>query len=251
MTSQTPPTRLADVRGWLFDLDGVLTPTAEVHMRAWSRLFAPYLASLAVAPYEDADYYAHIDGRPRYDGVRSLLTSRSILRPEGEPDDSESADTICGLGNRKDMVFRDILRREEVAAYEGSRTFLDAVLSQGCSVAVVSSSQNAQLVLSAAGLDDRFDVVVDGAYASAAGLAGKPSPDTFLHAAGRLSLAPSACAVVEDAVSGVSAGDAGQFGHVVGVDRGAGARALREAGAHTVVSDLAELLPLVPLIDRR
>lgn len=244
MTSDVRPA--AGLRGVLFDLDGVLTPTAEVHMRAWGRMFSGFLAGRAAAPYTDADYFAHIDGRPRLDGVRALLASRGIALPEGDPDDDPALDTVAALGNRKNASFTAELAERGVQPYPGSVRFVDAAIAAGVGVAVVSSSRNAEPVLRAAGLRDRFPVVVDGAVAAAAGLPGKPAPDTFLHAAGLLGLDAPACAVVEDAGSGVAAGRAGGFGLVVGVDRGAGALQLLRSGADLVVDDLAELIPRLP-----
>ncbi len=230
------------VRAYLFDLDGVLTPTAEVHQYAWSRLFTPVLDDHRVAPYTSADYFAHIDGKPRYDGVRDLLASRGIRLPEGAPDDAPDADTVHGLGNRKNVEFTATLRDEGVAPYPASVRFLDAVVAAGAQVAVVSSSRNAPAVLRAAGLADRFEVVVDGEVAAARGLPGKPAPDTFRYAAERLGIPASDCAVVEDAESGVQAGAAGGFGMVIGVDRGTGEQVLRARGADVVVHELDELL---------
>lgn len=238
--------RLAGLRAVLFDMDGVLTPTAEVHMRAWSRMFSEFLAARSAAAYADADYFAHIDGRPRLDGVRALLASRGIALPEGEPDDAAALETVAGLGNRKNAVFTAELEERGVAPYPGSVRFLDAAIAAGVDVAVVSSSRNAEPVLRAAGLRDRFEVVVDGAVAAAAGLAGKPAPDTYLHAARLLGRTAPECAVVEDAHSGVEAGRAGGFGLVVGVDRGAGALELLASGADLVVDDLADLVPGLP-----
>jgi beta-phosphoglucomutase family hydrolase len=238
--------RAAGLRGLLFDLDGVLTPTAEVHMRAWGRMFTAFLAERAAAPYSDADYFAHIDGRPRLDGVRALLASRGITLPEGAPDDDPALDTVAGLGNRKNAAFTAELAERGVRPYPGSLRLLDAATAAGLAVAVVSSSRNAEPVLRAAGIRDRFPVVVDGAVAAAAGLPGKPAPDTYLHAAALLGLPAPACAVIEDAHSGVAAGRAGGFGLVVGVDRGAGALELMGSGADLVVDDLAELIPDLP-----
>ena len=228
----------------LFDLDGVLTPTAEVHMRAWDQMFNQFLAQRGGhEPYTDADYFAHVDGKPRYDGVRDMLATRGITMPEGSPDDPPEAETVCGLGNRKNAVFSAILESDGVQPYPGSVHALDRLRERGVPVAVVSSSRNAPAVLTAAGLRERFDVVVDGAVAAADGLAGKPAPDTFVAAARRLGVDPGHAVVVEDAVSGVAAGRAGSFGLVVGVDRGVGEQALLDAGADVVVSDLAELVP--------
>lgn len=226
----------------LFDLDGVLTPTAVVHMHAWERLFAPLLAERGAAPYADADYYAHIDGKPRYEGVRSLLVSRGIELPWGDPSDSPDAATVCGLGNRKNAVFTQVLESEGVEPYPGSVRLVDALIAAGRKVAVVSSSRNAVPVLAAAGLTDRFTVVVDGLVAADRGLAGKPDPATYLDAAAQLGVPHQRAVVVEDAESGVASGRAGDFGLVVGVDRGAGAATLMEQGADLVVEDLAELL---------
>ena len=236
---------LSGIRGWLFDLDGVLTPTAVVHMHAWSRLFTPFLEAHGAAPYSDDDYFAYIDGKPRYDGVRSLLESRAIVVDEGEVTDAATLDTVHGLGNRKNDAFNATLAEEGVEPYATSVALLDAVIATGAKVAVVSSSKNAPLVLAAAGLADRFEVVVDGAVAAREGLPGKPEPDTFERAAELLGLPTEACAVVEDAESGVKAGAAGEFGIVIGVDRGVGRDALEELGADVIVDELDELVPAV------
>ncbi|MFJ2978625.1 HAD family hydrolase [Curtobacterium sp. NPDC087082] len=240
------PARLADQRALLFDLDGVLTPTADVHMRAWSRLFTPFLAQHGVAPYTEQDYFAYVDGKPRYDGVRSLLESRGIDLPQGTPDDPPDADTVCGLGNRKNAEFTAELTEHGVEPYPGSLRFLVAAIDAGLSVAVVSSSANAVQVLRTAGILERFPVVVDGLVAREDGLAGKPAPDTYLDAASRFGLTAAECVVVEDATSGVEAGRNGAFGLVIGVDRGAGADALRAHGADVVVGDLDELVDELP-----
>lgn len=239
----SPPLRLDSYDAILFDLDGVITPTAEVHMRAWAVLFDGFLRERGIAePYTDADYFAHVDGKPRYDGVRDFLASRRIELPEGSPQDAEDAQTVAGLGNRKNAVFAQILRTDGVQAYPGSLRLLEQLAVAGTAVAVVSSSRNARGVLEAAGIAGRFGVVVDGIVANEHGLPGKPAPDTFVDAARQLGKAVERCVVVEDAVSGVAAGRAGGFGLIVGVDRGAGADALADAGADVVVSDLAELM---------
>jgi beta-phosphoglucomutase family hydrolase len=236
----------------LFDLDGVVTPTAEVHMRAWAEMFNGFLGSYAgsgdTAPYTDADYFAHVDGKPRYDGVRDFLTSRGIELPEGADTDPGTEQdvkgpTVRGLGNRKNDAFNEVLARDGVVAYPGSVALLDHLHHLGLPLAVVSSSANAPSVLAAAGLADRFRTVVDGRVAKELGLPGKPAPDTFLHAAEVLGATAATSVVLEDAVSGVRAGRAGSFGLVIGVDRGAGPEVLIEAGADLVVSDLAETLP--------
>lgn len=227
----------------LFDLDGVITPTALVHMRAWEQLFAPYLEGRgATPPYSEDDYFAHIDGKPRYDGVRSLLTARGIELPEGGLGDSAEADTVHGLGNRKNDIFAQILKTEGVEPYPGSVALLDELEQRGLKLAIVSSSRNAPAVLRAAGIFDRFEVIVDGAVAVKNQLAGKPSPDTFAFAARELGVTDERSIVFEDAISGVEAGHRGEFGMVIGVNRGAGADQLTESGADLVVDDLAELV---------
>lgn len=235
--------RWDDAAAVLFDLDGVLTPTAAVHMRAWELMFRQYFAEHGIAPpYTDADYFTHVDGRPRYDGVRATLLSRGVRLPEGEPSDPPGLQTVCGLGNTKNALVNQLLAQEGVEPYPGSVRVVDALDRRGTPMAVVSSSRNTPAVLEAAGLGGRFPVIVDGVVAAARHLAGKPAPDTFLHAAELLGVPPERAVVVEDAVSGVAAGRAGGFGLVVGVDRGAGATALTEAGADVVVRDLGELL---------
>lgn len=227
----------------LFDLDGVLTPTADVHMLAWRKMFSEFLSSRGIAePYTDDDYFHYIDGKPRYDGVRSFLMSREIELPDGDPDDDTSAETVCGLGNRKNDAFSEVLRTDGVEAYPGSVALLDSLAERDVKIAVVSSSRNAVAVLEAAGLRDRFTVIVDGKVASERGLLGKPSPETFAAAAEELGVPIERAVVLEDAISGVAAGHAGHFGLVVGVNRGVGADRLTSAGADLVVDDLAELV---------
>lgn len=227
----------------LFDLDGVLTPTALVHMRAWARMFNDFLTAEGVGePYTDDDYFRYVDGKPRYDGVRSFLASRDITLPEGTPEDRPETRTVCGLGNRKNDDFEAILADEGVEPYPGSVALVEALVERGTGMAVVSSSRNARAVLTAAGLIQHFPVVVDGAVAQEEALPGKPAPDTFLAAAQQLGVPKDRAAVFEDALSGVQAGRAGDFGLVVGVDRGAGVDALTEHGADIVVQDLQELL---------
>lgn len=228
----------------LFDLDGVLTPTATVHEQAWKELFEGYLASRPDVPgYREEDYFDHIDGKPRFDGVRDFLASRGIVLPEGGEDSSgdSSPVTVQELGNRKNQVFNDIVSAG-VEPFAGSVRFLEAAVARGLKVAVVSSSRNAPAVLKAAGLDGHFKIVVDGVVAAAEGLPGKPSPATYTYAAQLLGLPSEECVVVEDAVSGVQAGHAGSFHSVIGVDRGAGRETLLAAGATHVVNDLQELL---------
>ncbi|WP_154606372.1 MULTISPECIES: HAD family hydrolase [Arthrobacter] len=226
----------------LFDLDGVLTPTAVVHEQAWAMLFDGYLADTGHPPYRESDYFDFIDGKPRFDGVRDFLASRAITLPEGPLDDDPSNLTVHGLGNKKNLVFNEIVETTGVRPFPGSVRFVEAAKARGLKLAVVSSSRNAPAVLAAAGLEGYFPVVVDGQVAAAAGLPGKPDHATFTYAAGLLGVPTSGCIVVEDAVSGVQAGSAGDFLAVIGVDRGAGRQTLLDAGATVVVDDLAELL---------
>jgi beta-phosphoglucomutase family hydrolase len=225
----------SDHRAVLFDLDGVLTPTAEIHRQAWGELFRDH-------GFTDQDYLDHVDGKPRYDGVRSFLASRHVTLPEGAPTDPPGSDSVCALGNWKNALFTTVLERDGISAYPGSLATLSLLDEWGIPSAVVSSSRNAQAVLRAAGLHDRFAVVVDGEVAARRDIAGKPAPDMFLVAAGELGVDPHDTVVVEDAVSGVAAGVAGGF-VVVGVDRGAGRETLLDTGASVVVEDLDELLP--------
>jgi beta-phosphoglucomutase family hydrolase len=227
----------------LFDLDGVITPTAEVHMRAWAQMFGDFLRDRGIAePYTDDDYYTYVDGKPRYDGVRSFLASREIELPEGDPSDDPSAETVSGLGNRKNADFAQILETDGVEPYPGSVALVQALVERGTKMAIVSSSRNAKPVLRAAKMIDHFPVIVDGEVAAERGLAGKPAPDTFLDAADQLGVPKERAVVFEDALSGVAAGHAGEFGLVVGVDRGVGADQLTGHGADVVVTDLADLV---------
>lgn len=226
----------------LFDLDGVITPTAEVHMRAWAAMFNQYLATVpGQSPYTDSDYFDYVDGKPRFDGVRDFLASRGITLEEGSPDDPGTAQTVCGLGNLKNDAFNATLAADGVEPYPGSVALIDQLQAAGMAMAVVSSSQNANEVLAAAGLGDRFPVVVDGRVAKEQGLPGKPAPDTYAYAAELLGVANPEAVVIEDAISGVRAGAAGGF-FVLGVNRGVGAQALLDNGADVVVDDLAEAL---------
>lgn len=234
---------LRKYRAYLFDLDGVITPTAEVHMRAWSVMFNDFLKERGdQPPYTDEDYFSHVDGKPRYDGVRDFLGSRNIQLPEGTPEDPGTAETVCGLGNRKNSAFNEIVERDGVRPYPGSVALIQQLAKQDARLAVVSSSKNAPAVLAAAGLSDHFELIVDGNVAREQELAGKPAPDTYRYAADQLQVEPAQCVVLEDAISGVAAGRSGDFGLVVGVDRGVGAEALKANGADVVVSDLAELV---------
>jgi beta-phosphoglucomutase family hydrolase len=237
------------VRACLFDLDGVLTDTASVHTRAWKATFDDYLARRAertgekFVPFDsDTDYLRYVDGKKREDGVRSFLLSRGIRLPEGSPDDPPDAETVYGLGRRKNAMFQKTLDEDGVEVFEGSRRYLQAVTDAGLGVAVVSASANTREVLQVSGLDRFVHQRVDGVTLRKEHLAGKPAPDSFLRAAQLLDVPPDAAAVFEDALSGVAAGRAGNFGFVVGVDRVGHAEELRRNGADIVVTDLAELL---------
>lgn len=237
------------IRAWLFDLDGVLTQTATVHAAAWKQMFDEYLQERAArtgepfVPFDPlVDYSEYVDGMPRYDGVRTFLGSRGIQLPEGSPDDPPTAETVHGLGNRKNELVLSLIGRQGVAVYDGSVRYLRALRAAGMPTAVVSASANAAQVLAATGIDHLIDTLVDGVVAERDHLKGKPAPDTFLAAAQKLGVEAAEAAVFEDALAGVSAGRAGNFGCVVGVDRVGHAEALREHGADVVVSDLAELL---------
>jgi beta-phosphoglucomutase family hydrolase len=239
----------AFVTACLFDLDGVLTQTAKVHAAAWKQMFDDYLrrhaarTGEAFVPFDPVrDYDEYVDGKPRYEGVRSFLASRGIQLPEGSPDDQPGADTIHGLGDLKNEIVRKLIRERGVQPYEGSVRYVKAVRTAGLRRAVVSSSANCRDVLLAAGIEDLFEEIVDGVVAEREHLEGKPAPDTFLAGARALGVEPAQAAVFEDALAGVQAGRAGHFGFVVGVDRVGQAEALRTHGADVVVRDLAELL---------
>jgi len=237
------------VRGLLFDLDGVLTKTAAVHAEAWKRMFDGFLRRRAEATGEEpvpfdprADYDRYVDGKPRYDGVRSFLTSRGIELPEGDTDDPPDAETVRGLGNRKNELVLALIDERGVEAFEGSVRYVEAARDAGLRRAVVSSSANCEQVLRGAGIEGLFEARVDGVVAARENLPGKPAPDTYLAGARALGVEAAEAAVFEDALAGVESGRAGSFGCVVGVDRVGQAEALREHGADIVVQDLAELL---------
>lgn len=246
----TPARRetLAGMEAVIFDMDGVITRTALVHSAAWKRLFDEYLQQRAETtgePFEPFnepdDYERYVDGKNRYDGVRSFLASRGIELPDGSPDDPPGTGTVCALGNRKDEYFLAQVRDEGVATFESTVRLIRQLRERGVRTAVVTASRNAQEVLAAAGVGDLFEERVDGLVAADLGLGGKPEPATFLEAARRLGVDPVRAAVVEDAISGVQAGRAGGFGLVVGVARAGQTQALKDAGADVVVEDLSEL----------
>jgi beta-phosphoglucomutase family hydrolase len=232
------------VTACLLDMDGVLTDTASTHARAWKKTFDEVLARHpGQAPFDiDSDYKAYVDGKTRYDGVASFLASRGIELPRGTADDPPEAETVSGVGNRKNELVQRLIADEGVVVYEGSVRFVQEARAAGLKTAVVSSSANTEQILASAGITDLFDARVDGVVIAREGLRGKPAPDSFLRGAELLGVPPSAGAVFEDALAGVAAGRAGGFGLVVGVDRHGAPQALQEHGADIVVSDLGELV---------
>ncbi|HEY5652303.1 MAG TPA: HAD-IA family hydrolase [Acidimicrobiia bacterium] len=234
-----------DIKAALFDLDGVLTPTAKVHEAAWARMFNGFLERRdggGYDPFTEDDYLRYVDGKPRFEGVRSFLESRGIVLPEGDRDADPGADSISALGNAKNDMFNAVLSSDGVEPYEDAVALLDHLAATPVRLAVVSSSANAVAVLTASGLLNRFEFVMDGVVARERALAGKPEPDTFVAAAAELDSEVVEAVVFEDAVSGVQAGRSGGFHTVVGVDRTGSGPALAAAGADIVVSDLAALI---------
>lgn len=244
MTSEIRMNRLDAV---IFDLDGVITDTASGHAAAWRQMFDQFLADRAdregedQQPFSTDDYYLYIDGKSRYDGVDSFLASRGISIPRGDPGDPPTAETVCGLGNRKNELFLSQLREGGVAPFPSSIALLHRLRASGCRTAVISASRNCTDVLEAAGVAELFDAKVDGVDADELGLTGKPDPAIFLEAARRLGVEPARAAVVEDALAGVEAGRRGRFGLVIGVDRGGHAEELQERGADVLIEDLGEV----------
>ncbi|BET45735.1 MULTISPECIES: beta-phosphoglucomutase family hydrolase [Streptomyces] len=233
-----------DIQACLFDLDGVVTRTAVVHAAAWKETFDAFLRERDGAgfrPFTDSDYDQYVDGRPRADGVRSFLASRGVELPEGSPDDPPDAQTVNGVGNRKNELLLEKIRTDGVEPYEGTLRYIDAVRGAGLATAIVSSSANTRDVLRSIDAERLFDVRIDGVVARERKLPGKPHPDTFLAAARDLGVEPSRAAVFEDALAGMDAGRSGHFGYVVGVDRVGQTDALYAHGADRVVKDLAEL----------
>jgi beta-phosphoglucomutase family hydrolase len=231
----------------LFDLDGVLTDTASVHSAAWKQTFDEFLEARdgdSFTPFTADDYDTYVDGKPRPDGVRDFLASRHITLPEGSPDDPPDAQTVNGVGNRKNELLLKKVHEDGVKVYEGSRRYLEAARTAGLRRFVVSSSANTADVLKVTGLDVYIEGRVDGNTVREQHLNGKPAPDSFLAGAQLAGVEPGAAVVFEDALAGVQAGRAGAFGFVVGVNRldDTHAQQLREHGASIVVSDLAELL---------
>lgn len=232
----------------LFDLDGVVTATARLHARAWKQAFDEFLEKRAdghpFVPFDlQADYEAHVDGKPRLEGAQGFLDSRGIGLPRGEPDDPPGRETLRGIANRKTRLFEEALEKDRVEVYETTLNWIRHLRRAGIKTAVVSSSGHCEAVLRNAGIAGLFDARVDGVLASRLRLPGKPAPDTYLHAAAMLGVEPGRAVVVEDALAGVEAGRNGRFGLVIGVDRKNDAEALRDHGAHIVVGDLGAMLP--------
>ena len=243
-----PAGRVDDLRGFITDMDGVVTDTAALHERAWKRLFDAYLQERRgddAEPFTSADYDRYVDGRPRYDGAAAFLESRDIELPRGTPDDPPDRETVCGLGNRKNRHFRELVEDEGVTVLEDAVRWLRATARRGYPLAVVTSSRNGRRVLEAADLTDLFDARVDGLDGEERGLPGKPAPDYFLAAARELGVEPDVTGIAEDSRAGVEAGRRGGFGLVIGVTGGADGSGLRAAGADIVVDSLGEL-PLPP-----
>jgi len=233
----------------LFDLDGVITNTANLHARCWKQMFDEYLRNRAqhtgeaFRPFDLArDYLVYVDGKPRFDGVRDFLRSRGIQLPEGHPNDPANIETVHGLGNRKNDLVNRAIAEMGVEPYAGTVQFIHQLRRDGFKIAVVTSSQNCDAVLKAAKLEDCFEVRVDGNVIQAERLAGKPAPDTYLMAAKLLGVEPIRAVVIEDAISGVEAGSNGKFGLVIGVARKGNAEELKRHGAQLVVDDLGELV---------
>jgi beta-phosphoglucomutase family hydrolase len=228
----------------LFDLDGVLTDTASVHRKAWAQAFDEFLLKRGEPPFTEADYQDYVDGKPRSDGVRDFFASRGITLPEGDPHDAPGTETVFGIGNHKNDLLLERIRTDGVDVYPGSRRYLEAARDAGLHRIVVSSSANTGDVLRVTGLADLVEGRVDGVTLREQHLRGKPAPDSFLAGAKLAGAQPAQCAVFEDAIAGVQAGRAGNFGYVVGVNRidDKHGQALLEQGADVVVRDLAELL---------
>jgi beta-phosphoglucomutase family hydrolase len=230
----------------IFDMDGVVTRTAAVHARAWKEMFDAYLQQRAARGHErfrefthEGDYLRHVDGRPRYHGVAAFLESRGIHLPAGSPDDAPGAETICGLGNRKNELFNAIVARDGAGLYESTAALIREMLAQGIKVGLATSSRNSALILGKSGVAPLFATVVDGIVSEKLGLKGKPAPDIFTTASANLGAPPARAIVIEDAVSGVQAGARGGFALVIGLARENNRAELQRHGADLVVGDLA------------
>ncbi|HEY4002648.1 MAG TPA: beta-phosphoglucomutase family hydrolase [Candidatus Xenobia bacterium] len=240
---QPPRLDMGRYQAVLFDMDGVVTQTAELHAAAWKHVFDEYLQAQRQRPFDaDLDYRLYVDGRPRYDGVKTFLASRHLELPYGSPEDPPDRDTVCGLGNKKDGYFERLFHERGVKAYDTTVALIRRVRQQGKKTGLFSASKHAGPILEAAGVLDLFDARVDGVDAARLHLPGKPDPAMILELARRLGVAASACVVVEDAVAGVEAGHAGHFALVVGINRRGRAGDLLQQGADLEVHDLRELL---------
>jgi beta-phosphoglucomutase family hydrolase len=232
----------------IFDLDGVITQTAITHARAWKDMFDDYLREREKKynePFREftqsGDYLVYVDGKPRYKGVESFLKSRKIDLPFGDPDDLPEKETVCGLGNRKNEAFNQILEKEGARVYESTVSLIKELKDAGIRLGVASSSKNCKMVLESVDLLHYFETRVDGVVSAQLGLKGKPEPDIFTVAADNLGVPYDRSVVVEDAVSGVQAGKKGNFGFVIGLARENNSRELRGNGADVVFNDLEEL----------
>lgn len=232
----------------IFDMDGVVTQTAEVHSIAWKKMFDDFLKNyssqnnLPFVPFDaDQDYNLYVDGKPRFDGIRSFLESRKITLPEGSKDDSQDQETIHGLATKKNNYFLQYVKEEGVKSYPSTIQLIQELKNSGLKVGIITSSKNCKTILEGAGAFDLFDIRIDGLYAEKHGIKGKPAPDIFLEAAKQLGEDPLHCIVIEDAISGVEAGSKGNFGLVIGVDRVGQEDELLQHGATVVVKDLAEV----------
>lgn len=236
------------IKAVIFDLDGVVTDTAQAHAVSWKTLFDGYLLSRESKysekfhPFDlKIDYLTYVDGKPRYDGVRAFLDSRNINLPYGDSSDPPGNETICGLGNKKNLLFQEQIKKNGVTVYPKSLEWIRTLKSQGIKVAMSTSSKNAPLILEKGNLVDLFDATVDGNDSERLNLKGKPEPDIFLENAKTLNLPPDQCAVVEDAVSGVQAGKNGKFGVIIGITKTNPSSRLIENGADITVEDLDEI----------
>ncbi|OAM91654.1 HAD-IA family hydrolase [Termitidicoccus mucosus] len=232
----------------IFDMDGVITKTAIVHSLAWKQMFDEYLRRRETRDHEPfyefthaRDYLGHVDGKPRYKGVESFLKSRGIDLPGGSPDDQPGTETVCGLGNRKNEKFNQMIETEGVSLYDSTIALIRGMIHDGIRVGLATSSRNSATILKRTGIAPLFATVVDGIVSEELGLKGKPAPDIFTTACANLGVPCARAIIVEDAVSGVQAGASGGFAFVVGVAREDNARELREHGAGVVVSDLAQI----------
>ncbi|WP_439883213.1 trehalose-phosphatase [Pontibacter sp. MBLB2868] len=239
------------IKALILDMDGVITQTALVHAKAWKRMFDDYLGKRgnqegkAYKQLDIAtDYRQYIDGIPRYDGVRNYLSSRGVVLPEGLPGDAPGKETVAGLGNLKNAYFQELVKKMGVEVYPDTISWLKQQRSSGRKTAVISASKNCKAILAAAGIEYLFDALVDGVEAVKLGLKGKPAPDVFLAAANLLGVAPTEAAIFEDALAGVSAGQAGGFSLVVGIDRADNKAQLLNHGADVVINKFPTIQPM-------